>query len=116
MKRALLLAALPIVVAGCSVGPAYKHPDTPTPRSWSSAAPPGGTLPSADWWKSFGSQQLNSLIERAQQHNYDLAAAAARIEEADAQAREAGAPLLPSLGFGTDVGPSRQLNLTGTRT
>jgi NodT family efflux transporter outer membrane factor (OMF) lipoprotein len=113
MKRALLLAALPIAVAGCSVGPAYKHPDTPTPRSWSSAAPPGGTLPSADWWKSFGSQQLNSLIERARQHNYDLAAAAARIQEADAQAREAGAPLLPSLSFGTEVGPSRQLNLTG---
>jgi NodT family efflux transporter outer membrane factor (OMF) lipoprotein len=40
-------------------------------------------------------------------------AAAARIQEADAQAREAGAPLLPSLGFGAAAGPSRQLNLTG---
>ena len=113
MRRLLLLAALPIAVSGCSVGPAYKHPDTPTPRSWSSAKPPNGTLPSPDWWRSFGSQQLDSLIQRAQQHNYDLAAAAARIQEADAQARAAGAPLLPSLGFDAETGPSRQLNLMG---
>jgi outer membrane protein, multidrug efflux system len=113
MKHALLLATLPIMLSACSVGPAYKHPDTPTPQSWSSAAPAGGKLPTSDWWKSFGSQQLDSLIQRAQQHNYDLAAATARIQQADAQAREAGAPLLPSLSFGTDVGPSRQLNLMG---
>ena len=36
-------------------------------------------MPSADWWTSFGSQQLDSLIQRAQQHNYDLAAKMDRI-------------------------------------
>jgi outer membrane protein, multidrug efflux system len=113
MRRALRLAILPIVVTGCQVGPAYKHPDTPTPRSWSSAVPAGGALPSADWWRSFGSQQLDSLIERAQKQNYDLAAAVARIQQADAQAREAGAPLLPSLQFNSETGPNRVMNFEG---
>jgi outer membrane protein, multidrug efflux system len=113
MRQALLPMVFPIWLTGCQVGPAYKHPDTPTPRAWSSTLPTGGELPSPEWWRSFGSQQLDGLIQRAQQHNYDLAAAAARIREADAQAREAGAPLLPSLQFNSDVGPSRVMNLQG---
>jgi outer membrane protein, multidrug efflux system len=113
MRGALLLIALPVLVTDCQVGPAYKHPDTPTPRSWSSTAPANGALPSSVWWTSFGSSQLNDLIQRAQHGNYDLAAATARILQADAQAREAGAPLLPSLEFDADVGPSRVMNLTG---
>lgn len=113
MRRAVLLIAPSVLLTACQVGPAYKHPDTPTPRSWSSTVPANGALPSSVWWTSFGSSQLDSLIQRAQHGNYDLAAAAARIQEADAQAREAGAPLLPSLEFDSDVGPSRVMNLTG---
>ena len=75
--------------------------------------PANGALPSSVWWTSFGSSQLDSLIQRAQHGNYDLAAAAARIKEADAQVRVAGAPLLPSLEFDSDVGPSRVMNLSG---
>ena len=89
MRRLGLLLSGAALLSACTVGPDYKHPDTPTPRSWSSAVPQGGALPSPDWWRSFGSQQLDSLIQRAQKQNYDLAAAAARIQEADAQAREA---------------------------
>jgi multidrug efflux system outer membrane protein len=113
MRGALLLIALPVLVTACQVGPSDKHPDTPTPRSWSSIVPANGALPSPVWWTSFGSSQLNNLIQRAQHSNYDLAAAAARIQRADAQAREAGAPLLPSLEFDADTGPSRVMSLTG---
>jgi multidrug efflux system outer membrane protein len=113
MRRAVLLTALPILVAGCQVGPAYKHPDTPTPIAWSSAISKGEAWPTSGWWTAFGSPQLDDLIQRAQHNNNDLAAAAARLKEADAQARIAGAALLPSVGFDANVGPSRELDLRG---
>ena len=59
--------------------------------------------PSADWWQGFGSDKLNELIAEAQSSNDDLAAAIARVQEADAQARIAGAALLPSVDLGADA-------------
>jgi multidrug efflux system outer membrane protein len=95
------LAAL----AACSVGPAYKRPDIPLPAQWRDAAnnEASAVWPSSDWWHGFGSEKLNELIAEAQRDNDDLAVAIARVQEADAQARIAGAALLPSLDFGADA-------------
>jgi NodT family efflux transporter outer membrane factor (OMF) lipoprotein len=62
-------------------------PSTPTPGSW----------PSADWWNGFHSAELSRLMTTGQTANDDLAAAIARVREADAQVRISSAPLLPSL-------------------
>jgi NodT family efflux transporter outer membrane factor (OMF) lipoprotein len=56
-------------------------------------------LPKLDWWRSFRSGELTKLMEEAQIANLDIAAAVARIVQADAQARIAGAPLLPQIDF-----------------
>lgn len=80
------------------MGPAY-HPDAgPMPDAFkaSTAAAPA-VWPDATWWRGFASPDLNSLIEAARVHNLDIAAALARIRQADAQLRIAGAPLLPTL-------------------
>lgn len=53
--------------------------------------------PTLDWWRGFRSAELTQLMEEAQTVNLDIAAAVARIVQADAQARQAGAALLPSL-------------------
>lgn len=53
--------------------------------------------PTLDWWRGFRSTELTQLMEEAQTVNLDIAAAVSRIVEADAQARQAGAALLPSL-------------------
>jgi multidrug efflux system outer membrane protein len=92
-------------LGACSVGPAYKRPDIPPPAEWREAPPKeaSGIWPSADWWHGFGSPTLDGLIAQAQRSNDDLAAAIARVEEADAQARIAGAALLPSVDFGADA-------------
>src|SRR5208282_4510718 len=50
----------------------------------------------------FGSSQLDELIAEAEHSNDDLAGAVARVEEADAQVRIAGAPLFPTVDFGAD--------------
>ncbi|WP_280711674.1 efflux transporter outer membrane subunit [Bradyrhizobium sp. BR13661] len=60
--------------------------------------------PTLDWWRGFRSTELTQLMEEAQTVNLDIAAAVARIVEADAQARQAGAALLPSLsGSGSET-------------
>jgi NodT family efflux transporter outer membrane factor (OMF) lipoprotein len=60
--------------------------------------------PTLDWWRGFRSSELTQLMEEAQTVNLDIAAAVSRIVEADAQARQAGAALLPSLsGSGSET-------------
>jgi outer membrane protein, multidrug efflux system len=96
------------LLCGCSVGPAYKRPDIAVPAQWHESA--GGSRkgsdasasvwPAAEWWHGFGSAKLDELIFEAERNNDDLAGAIARVQEADAQARIAGAALLPSLDLG----------------
>jgi outer membrane protein, multidrug efflux system len=55
--------------------------------------------PALDWWRGFRSTELTKLIEEAQTANLDIGAAIGRIMQADAQAKLAGAPLLPTVDF-----------------
>ena len=55
--------------------------------------------PALDWWHSFKSRELTSLVEQAITANFDIAVAIAQIVQADAQVRIAGAPLLPTLDY-----------------
>ena len=104
LSARVICACAVLSVAACSVGPAYKRPDIPAPAQWREAPNDAAAIwPSADWWHGFGSQTLDDLIAEAQRSNDDLAAAMARVEEADAQARIAGAALLPSVDLGADA-------------
>jgi NodT family efflux transporter outer membrane factor (OMF) lipoprotein len=100
---ALSCAAL----TACSVGPAYKRPDIAPPQQWHESLQDQGSgasvWPEADWWHGFGSPRLDELIAEAERNNDDWAAALARVQEADAQVRIAGAPLFPTLDLGADA-------------
>jgi len=115
-----LCGVICVALSACSVGPAYRRPDIPTPQHWQESAtaePPPSVWPEADWWRGFGSPQLDELIRDAQLANDDLAAAVARIREADAQVRIAGAPLFPSVDFGADATRERaEVTGVGLRT
>jgi NodT family efflux transporter outer membrane factor (OMF) lipoprotein len=126
--RPLRAAALFACALAACVGSPYKRPDIPTATAWkqssgaesqptadevdantsaASQAPhapdAAGVWPAADWWHGFGSPALDDLIEQAERNNDDLRAAVARVQEADAQLRIAGAPLFPFLDFGADA-------------
>jgi multidrug efflux system outer membrane protein len=64
-------------------------------------------LPTLDWWRGFRSKELTEIIDEARAANLDIAAAVAQIEQADAQSRIAGAPLLPAVGLGGDATRAR---------
>jgi multidrug efflux system outer membrane protein len=64
-------------------------------------------VPTLDWWRGFRSKELTEVIEEARAANLDIAAAVARIVQADAQARVAGAPLLPKVDLNGSASHSR---------
>ena len=113
--RRLGAAALLFALAGCSLVPDYARPPVPLPSAWKEADGEGGATawPAAGWWRGFGAPVLNDLIETARRNNADIGAAAARVLQADAQARIAGAPLLPSVEASSGV--SRRWNGSASR-
>lgn len=96
---AMLIGALvALVCAGC-IGPPYHRPQVTRPSQWGTeVAPAQRDWPSADWWHRFGSGTLEQYLAQAQGSGDDIAAAVARVREAEAQARIAGAPLYPAVG------------------
>src|SRR6266481_607459 len=61
-----LVAAAGLGLAGCSVGPDYERPQTETPAAWLSARQDLAAWPSTDWWRGFGSTQLDQFIAEAE--------------------------------------------------
>ena len=74
--------------------------DIPTVYKDALPGKPGAATPTLDWWRGFRSAELTQLMEEAQIVNLDIAAAVARLRQADAQARITGAALLPTLSAG----------------
>jgi len=109
-----IAACLLPLLGGCHLPPPHEMPHPPVPAQWSTAVAEGSAAwPSTDWWKAFGNQELDQLIEQARRASPDVQAAVYRVREAEAQAEIAGAPLLPSVDAGASVGPERSLNLIG---
>ena len=98
-KRSAFAAVLALAaLAGCSLGPFYQRPALDVPPAFRATADTAeAAWPAEEWWRNFHSAELDALIASARAYNNDLAAAAARIVQADAQARINGAPLLPTL-------------------
>ena len=96
---ALLLIAL--AIGGCTVGADYRPPDAPRETTFFNAAPiaqRSAAVRDADdhWWTAFGDAKLVELVDLALAQNLDLGQAEARVDQARAQVRAAGAALMPS--------------------
>lgn len=80
-----LLASM--LLAGCAVGPDYQRPAADLPQAWPAAPQNASQVASRDstWWKIYADPALDKLVEEALARNADLAIAAARITEAEAQ-------------------------------
>src|SRR5690606_39884862 len=69
------------------------------PVQWNQA-PDSSVWPQARWWSLYDAPQLSRLMAQARVGNLDLASAATRLLQADAQLRQSGAALLPSVDGG----------------
>jgi len=99
--RPFALSTLLVALAGCAVGPDYEKPAAQLTGTFNNQAllqqrigeAPAPALDS--WWQGFHDPELNRIIQRVLAQNLDLAASMARVEQARAVARQAGAVRLP---------------------
>lgn len=110
--RFLVPLILSTVLAGCSLNTPIPQAEVSIPASWSSETA-SSTWPADDWWQSYDSVPLEHLMQRARAGNLDLASAASRLLQADAQLRQSGAALLPQLGAGVSANRSDSLRSDG---
>lgn len=99
LAKKLSVLAVSAVLAACAVGPDYKQPQTTAPDQFVGADGPEFSPADVekDFWKSFGDEQLNALVEQALKANHDIRIATARLREARALRGEA------QLDFGPTV-------------
>lgn len=108
----LSFLSISLVLAACTSTAPTLSSGLQVPAQWQGQAT-STPLPHENWWRQFSSPALDQLIEQARRNSFDLAAAAARIRQAQASAVIAGAPLLPELKFGLDARRQRLLHGNG---
>jgi NodT family efflux transporter outer membrane factor (OMF) lipoprotein len=100
IARPALVGLALVAVSGCTLGPDYKRPVERLPVATGTlpdAPELSGADPDPAWWRSFGDPLLDRLIADAATYNADLAAAAARIEQARALRAVAAGGRLPNV-------------------
>ncbi|TXL74828.1 efflux transporter outer membrane subunit [Vineibacter terrae] len=117
MRRLLVSIALAGTLAGCSaLGPDYQPEQVDVPEHWQWSNQGTGVWPDLAWWQVFRSPELDRLMSEAAAGNRDLKAAVARIAQAEAQAKVAGAAVYPTIGFDGSLQRSSQTSsFTGRR-
>jgi len=114
-------ALLLILLAGCTVGPNYKRPQTPAATAFRGAD--GAEVATADkaslgdesWAEVFREPELQDLIRTALKDNYDVRIAAQRVLEQQAQVRITRAQQFPTLSVGgTGIGAELPDSLSNT--
>ena len=99
-SRVLSAAVLLLTLAGCKVGPNYKHPAVDVPDQYRGLAPPlpaGGAFGEMKWQSVFTDEVLQNLIKEALTNNYDIRIAATHILEAEANLGITRSNQLPAL-------------------
>ena len=106
VKNILLIGVCAGLLSACAGTLTTPKALTPqdVPAAFEQAPPTNAPIwPTPDWWRNFGSTELDQLIATTQTQNLDLAAAEARVLQADARVRQSGAALLPTVGLGADA-------------
>ncbi len=115
-RRILSLCAV-LALGGCAaLGPDYARPTVELPGAYAGAPvdlAQGDEMRRA-WWQLYGDAKLDELVALALERNADVKLAAARIEEADANLREAGAAFLPEIDLSATPQRLRLSNSTAT--
>ena len=113
MKSRLSLLTVCLMLSAC--GNPVQRPDSglQPPATWQS--PHGASVARIDpqWWKQFGSPELDRLIEQARLGSFDLAAAMARVRQAQAGTVIAGGSQLPEVKAGANANRQKLLRGNG---
>jgi outer membrane protein, multidrug efflux system len=117
LKSTAASLTLIALLSGCATATSFQRPATALPAQWEGAATvnanaasnanAGKAMPvSGSWWKQFGNDELNTLMDQALAANHDLAAAVLRIRQARASAGIVSAAQMPSANLSASAGRS----------
>ena len=106
-SRPLVLSAAVLTMAGCALQAPPKPeeiraqalPHVAVPNAWKATGSEGPGAPAPGWLATFGEPQLDALVREADRYNADLQIAAARVEQAAAYAKLAGATIYPAVNL-----------------
>jgi NodT family efflux transporter outer membrane factor (OMF) lipoprotein len=84
-------------LSGCAIVSPQLKPQVEVGGAWNETASTDAAAVSPTWWTTFGSLELESLMAEALAGSPDLAIAAERVQQAEAQVRVVGASLFPVL-------------------
>jgi multidrug efflux system outer membrane protein len=105
---ALATLLAPLVLAGCALGPDYARPTLDVPGAYRAAATETADLAATNslaalgWREVLRDPQLHAYIAEALTNSWDIKIAAARVLQAEAQARITRSQFFPSVGAGGD--------------
>ncbi|CAB3762551.1 efflux transporter outer membrane subunit [Paraburkholderia humisilvae] len=110
---AVAVAVSAALVAGCSLAPDYKVPDSPIAAEYRTTGPwvsakPGDQLNRDGWWNMYSEPPLDDLEKRLLANNTDLEAAYAHYQQAQAFVTQVSAGLYPTITADTSAFRERQ--------
>ncbi|MDP0498557.1 MAG: efflux transporter outer membrane subunit [Verrucomicrobiota bacterium JB022] len=118
--KALPLLSAPLLLAiltGCSIGSKYQAPDDSAAAAatfkHAPASPVEADYIADQWWTAYGDPRLNGLVATFVQRNQDLAAAAARMDQAIARLGLSRADKWPQLDVEGNYTRDRRQRLFG---
>lgn len=112
--------ALSLALSACAIGPDYLRPASLLPAVFSEAQPADNVAVASNpsinphWWRLFNDATLNDLVDQALNGNASLRQAIARVEQADAVAREAGASFFPQIDGSAAISNTKASTKTAT--
>ena len=125
--RILIACLLPLtLLAACTVGPDYVRPTAPIPDAYKEldtwrVAEPKDNVTRGSWWEIFDNPELNTLEEKVNISNQNIAMAEAQYRQSRALVRAARAAFFPTATAGasftrsrTPVSAGATLRTTGT--
>jgi efflux transporter, outer membrane factor (OMF) lipoprotein, NodT family len=97
-KNSVSIVVLAFALTACATTPPQPVKPDDMPKAYQAPATDADKEVTADWWKSFSNTELTAMVDEAHTGNLDIATAAARLEQAQAQTGISTADLFPTVG------------------
>lgn len=119
-RYGFLTLATALMLSACTVGPDYEAPSIDAPATFVSQDVlsllnnnKNAATVKADWWTGFNDESLNELVAAGLEKNFEIAAAMARVKEAQQRVGLADAGDALSIDAGADADISERQELSG---
>ena len=100
LRAVAMCLACSAALVGCihPMGPNYQRPAVVLPDTWRVTPAEATDVTNTTWWRGFGDEHLNDLIEQALRANYDLLIATAHVEAFAGKLESVNSHFFPRIG------------------